>query len=113
MSRIRVKEIESGMILADDVVDKNGRFLLGKGCELAAKHIRAFMAWGISSVEVEGDEPAPEQIATQIPDDVMQQIHAEISARFNNSNTEHPFIKALMDKAVDFKIVEYTQEGAV
>ena len=113
MSRVRVKEIESGMVLSEDVVDKNGRFLLGKGCELASKHIRAFLAWGVSSVEVEGDDAVLEQVITEVPDDVLEKIELQISARFLNSNLEHPFIKALMDKAVAFKVREYTQQGAM
>ena len=50
MARIKVKELEPGMRLAEDVHDSNGRFLLGADCELEEKHIRALQAWGIISV---------------------------------------------------------------
>ena len=37
MAKIKVKELKIGMTLIADVCDPNGRFLLGKGCELNEK----------------------------------------------------------------------------
>jgi len=110
MAQIRIKDIEPGMVLSEDVVDKNGRFILGKGAELAQKHIMAFKAWGISSVSVEGDEPVREEVKRDVSDEMMQTIKAEISERFTNSNTEHVFIKALMEKAIDLRIAQPSVE---
>ena len=70
MAKIKVKRLQVGMTLSADVCDPNGRFLLGDGCELNEKHIKALNAWGVISVEI-NDEDMPEseddiEISTEI-----------------------------------------------
>jgi len=111
MAHIRTKELEAGMTLSMDVSDNNGRLLLGKGCELSDKHILALKAWGVTSVDIEEDEPTQQVTVSEIPEDIMEAVRNEVAGHFKYSNTEHPFIQAIMEKAVVVKAAEYMREG--
>ena len=56
MGKIFLENIKPGMILAQDVHDCNGRFLLSKGLHLSEKHLRILKIWGISELEVCGPD---------------------------------------------------------
>ncbi|MFH1673170.1 MAG: HDOD domain-containing protein [Pseudomonadota bacterium] len=54
MAKINVSELEPDMVLANDVRDRNGRFLLGNGVKLTPKHLKIMKMWGIVDVDIEG-----------------------------------------------------------
>ncbi len=54
MAKIIVSELEPDMVLANDVRDRNGRFLLGKGVKLTPKHLKIMKMWGIVDIDIEG-----------------------------------------------------------
>jgi len=56
MGVVYVKNLKVGMVLSDDVRDINSRLLLAKGQKIQSKHIRIFKIWGITEVNVTGDE---------------------------------------------------------
>jgi len=67
MAKIKVKSLQVGMTLSADVCDPNGRFLLGDGCELNEKHLKALNAWGVISVEInDADMPEIEDVRTLV-----------------------------------------------
>lgn len=104
MAHIPVKNLQEGMVLSADVCDQNGRFLIGSGCELSEKHIRALQSWGIAAVEVEGDESCEEITLGDAPEELRQQIEEQVKDKFQYTNIEHPFMKALYDEAISFHI---------
>ena len=53
MSRVRIDAIKPGNTLAEDVINADGRFLLGKGTMLDPAHLRVLKIWGITSVEIQ------------------------------------------------------------
>ena len=111
MEHIRTKDIQVGMTLSTDVSDKSGRLLLGKGCELTDKHILALKAWGVTSVDIEEGESALDTELTEIPEELMEKCRNEVAVRFKYSNTEHPFIKTVMDKAIMVMVSEQMHKG--
>jgi hypothetical protein len=102
MAKIKVKKLQIGMTLTADVCDPNGRFLLGEGCELNEKHIKALSAWGVISVEVNDDDVPESEDTIEISPEIYQAIEAQVSARFRHNDMEIPFIKELATESVRF-----------
>ena len=102
MAKIKVKNLQVGMTLTSDVCDPNGRFLLGEGCELNEKHLKALSAWGVISVEVKDDDMPENESAIEISPEIYQAIEAQVNARFIHNNMEIPFIKELATESVRF-----------
>ncbi len=111
MARIKVKDLETGMKLAEDVHDANGRFLLGVDCELEDKHIRALQAWGIISVQIVGDsveEPAEKAIDPQL----LEQVRQESLGRFRFVSMDNDFMRELFSESVRREALKRTQGEA-
>ncbi len=102
MAKIKVKNLQVGMTLTADVCDPNGRFLLGEGCELNEKHLKALNAWGVISVEVKDDDMPENEGIIEISPEVYQTIEAQVHARFIHNDMEVPFIKELATESVSF-----------
>ncbi len=108
MARIKVKELEPGMRLAEDVHDTNGRFLLGADCELEEKHIRALQAWGIISVQIVGENV--EETAEQAVDpELLEQVRQEALGRFRFVSMDNSFMRELFNEAVRREAVKRSQ----
>ena len=109
MAKIKVKSLQVGMTLSADVCDPNGRFLLGNGCELSEKHIKALNAWGVISVEI-NDEDMPEGgDKIEISPEVYEAIEKQVNARFRHNDLNSPFIKELTTESVRFFVEQLGQ----
>nr|WP_320147787.1 hypothetical protein [uncultured Anaeromusa sp.] len=53
MKKITVAEVESGMVLAKEVVSSQGMILLDKGVCLSGSQITTLRKWGISHLYVQ------------------------------------------------------------
>lgn len=102
MAKIKVKDLSVGMTLIADVCDPNGRFLLGEGCELNEKHIKALNAWGVISAEIKDEDmPAKEDTLTISPE-IYNTIEQQLAARLIHNNLDHPFINELKKESLRF-----------
>lgn len=102
MAKIKVKNLQVGMTLSADVCDPNGRFLLGYGCELNEKHIKALNAWGVISVEInDADMPDNEEIISISPE-IYNAIEQQVKDRFQHNDMNSPFVKELANETVHF-----------
>jgi len=102
MAKIKVKNLQTGMTLTADVCDPNGRFLLGEGCQLNEKHLKALNAWGVISVEVKDDDIPENENAIEISPEIYKAIEDQVHARFVHNDMEIPFIKELATESVRF-----------
>ena len=102
MAKIKVKDLEIGMTLTADVCDPNGRFLLGEGCELTDKHLKALHAWGVISVEISGDEIPENKIKDELSPEVFSALEEQVKARFIHNDLSHPFIEELVTESIRF-----------
>ena len=102
MAKIKVKELQIGMTLTEDVCDPNGRFLLGVGCELSEKHLKALNAWGVISVEVSDDDMPEEQRDVEISPEIYDAIEEQVKSRFQHNDLNLPFINELTKETVRF-----------
>lgn len=97
MALVPVDNLTVGMVLDADVRDRTGRFLLGAGVELTAKHLRIFRTWGVLEVSIAGVEGEGE--LARLTDDVDQSrlaaAEAELAPRFRRVDLEHPLYREL------------------
>src|SRR6185369_10254927 len=64
VGKVAIENIETGMVLASDVLDRSGRMLLGAGAELTHKHLVIFRTWGVLEADIagQGNDETVEQI---------------------------------------------------
>lgn len=86
------------MVLAADVLDKRGRVLIPAGKELVEKYVAALPAWGVTRIEVEGDEI--EGADADLEPWALDEAEAELDALFKKSNRGHPALDRLFDACV-------------
>jgi HD-like signal output (HDOD) protein len=96
LGRINIDAITPGMVLAEDLRDSNGRFLLGKGVELEETRLRILRMWGVYSVEVQGnpDDFDPSH-AEEIDPAVLDAAEKQVAKRFSHGTLNQPFLKEL------------------
>ncbi len=98
MPVIDVSLAQPGMVLAADVLDKRGRVLIPAGKELVEKYVTALPAWGVTRIEVEGDDIAG--AAAEAEPWAVDEATAELEALFQKSNRGHPAVDNLFDACV-------------
>ncbi len=54
MGTIPIHKIKPDMLLAEDLRDRNGRFLLARGTRITPQNLRVLKIWGIMEASVEG-----------------------------------------------------------
>lgn len=109
MAKIKVKNLQVGMTLSADVCDPNGRFLLGEGCELNEKHVKALNAWGVISVEINDEDMPDDQNHIEISPEIYQAIEEQVKARFCHNDMNSPFIKELTTESIQFFVEQLGQ----
>jgi len=92
MPVIATEMAEAGMVLAADVVDRQGRCLIPAGAELSERTVQALGNWGVESVQIEGEEIV-------IDDDALAAAKEAIAWRFAHTDTSHPFMAAVLLEA--------------
>ena len=111
VGKVAIENIETGMVLAGDVLDRSGRMLLGAGAELTQKHLVIFRTWGVLEADIEGH--GSDEGAEQIPADIdpLELFAAEqaLSPLFKYTNMAHPAIVELIRLAALRKV----QHGTV
>jgi HD-like signal output (HDOD) protein len=96
MGKVNIDLLKPGMVLAEDLIHSNGRFLLGKGVALDPTHLRVLKIWGVVSVEIEGaanDFRLPD--LDEIDPAVREAAEKLTQERFSLTDSNHPFLRAL------------------
>ncbi len=94
MAKILLDNVEIGMELDADVVDRQGRVLLKTGVILSEKHLRVFNTWGILEVEIKGDAEAEEK-KKNYPPELVEEANRLAKIHFQHNDLNHPVIKNL------------------
>ena len=101
MPIVALENLKPGMVLADDVRDRNGRLLLGKGAELEAQNLFIFRTWGIVGAAIAG---ASSSDSTVLPDSVtgekLDQAKNRLLPLYCHTDLEHPAVCELLRLAV-------------
>jgi hypothetical protein len=101
MSVLRLEQLQPGMELEADVLDRNGHPLVRAGTIISDKDLRRFKMWGVAEVEVLGHEAEAEETAVQTIDPTIVE-HCEHQARqmFRHADLTHPFVAQLYQEAL-------------
>jgi len=100
MATISVKNIQSGIVLSEDVVCANGRVLLKAGSELSENHIKIFKTWGILNVNIKSkNDPSMKTKEKHSPDDIKRAIGKKRVA-FQHCDLNHPFMNKLFRTSI-------------
>jgi len=103
MNAVQTDKLKPGQIIAEEVRDINGRLLLAKGNEIQSNHIRIFKIWGISEVNVAGDESHKDISDPELGSELVEQARESMLALCRHVDLEHPAIKEIFKLAVQFR----------
>jgi len=97
MGMVPLKDIQPGMILGNELKDRNGRTLLKSGTEITESHLKTLKMWGIAAADIEGVEKEEVASSFPIPVDplVLQEAEAQLGDLFHHMNRKHPFVTEL------------------
>jgi hypothetical protein len=87
--RATLDDLKPGMTLSVELIDSGGRLLLPAGTELTDRHLRYFHMWGVTEIEIEGDDRLPDHTAALDPA-VRAAVEARLGVLFRNVNLTHP-----------------------
>ena len=84
MAKVKVENLEPGMIAGADVKNLDGMLLMPAGGELSERHIRILNTWGIAEVAVRTDDQAEDEAAARrpVPAEASPARVRELKARF-------------------------------
>lgn len=94
MSLLAMDQIEPGMVLDKDALDRNGRVLLRADTELNEKHLRMLKSWGVEHLDIQG---IADENKTQVkyPPAWLDEAEQKSRQRFIHSNSDHPVMRYL------------------
>ena len=107
MGLVALDNIEVGMVLASDVLDRNGRMLLGAGAELNQKHLTIFRTWGVVEADIAGIDFADNEspLPAEIDPGALAAAEEALLPHFQHSGTEHPVLRELLRLAAIRKVM--------
>lgn len=108
MALVAVDSLETGMVLAGDVLDRNGRMLLGAGVELTQKHLVIFRTWGITEVNISGvdsDDEGEDSLSAEVDPEALATAQERLLPLFALAGTEHPVMRELLRLAAIKKVL--------
>ena len=109
---IPVERAQIGMVLTAGVSDLRGRLLIPAGNELTERYLECLPMWGVTHVEVEGDDPGDEETGLEdIEPWAVERAEAEVDDHFRLTNPDHPFLAALRPLCVARKAADIQRAG--
>ncbi|MDA1110748.1 MAG: hypothetical protein O3A78_13205 [Nitrospinae bacterium] len=102
MVKVKIKDLQEGMILADNVRDQNGMLIVSQGQSISEKHLRTFKSWGITEIDIvesmgEKDEADPPE---KKEGNVSAGVKEQVDELFRYTNKQHPAIAELMELCI-------------
>ncbi|MGE4298330.1 MAG: HDOD domain-containing protein [Desulfovibrionaceae bacterium] len=88
MGKVNIHSLKPGMVLAEEVKDRNGRMLLGAGVALNEKNLRILKIWGVSEADVEGvsRDEAEGDLASDLDPELVEAAMAYMRDRFRHND---------------------------
>ena len=84
MPKLKIEQLQEGMVVAVDVRNMDDMLLLPAGCTLAEKHIGILEAWGVTDVEVVAADDLVDNSdpLSKLPPEEIARLTAETKALF-------------------------------
>jgi HD-like signal output (HDOD) protein len=97
MATIAVEQIEPGMVLAADLKDRSGRFLLSKGVKISEKHLKIIKTWGVVEADIDGitEEDINEKQTADIDPLILEAAQRVERNRFIHADLDHKAVRHL------------------
>lgn len=102
MGRLNIDEVQAGMVLAADVIDRNGRVLLKSGLSVTDKHLTILKQWGITDADIQDvDREEITAKATEgLDPELLSKTETKYQELFIHTDRRHPFIQELFRLSV-------------
>ncbi|MBW2340904.1 MAG: HDOD domain-containing protein [Deltaproteobacteria bacterium] len=97
MGIINVAELKPEMVLAEDLRNLDGRFVLAKGTKLTKKHLRILRMWGVIEANIRrvSRKDVEENTIAQLDPAVIEEVKNLTGERFQHADLEHPPVREL------------------
>jgi hypothetical protein len=102
MGRLNLDEIQDGMVLAADVLDRNGRVLLKVGTQISNKHLMILRQWGVTDADIQGmsREEVNAKAVEGLDKDLLAAVETKYREVFLHADRTHPFNNELFRLSV-------------
>lgn len=110
MAVIPVDKARIGVVLAAPISDRRGRLLMPAGKTLSEKHLDALPMWGISHIEIEGEDGLEEGLQEELAPWAVAQAGEEMAHRFLYADLTDPAMKELNALAVHRRALQLQRE---
>ena len=100
MRRLKIAELDAGMVLAADVGSDSGHRILSQGTVVTERQIELLTSWQIGEVAVEDEKATPEGVSAALSEESesLKAAKARLAARFEGAETNE-YIQALHAEA--------------
>jgi HD-like signal output (HDOD) protein len=103
MGTIHINKLKPGMVLDEEVRDINGRLLLKKGKNIQSAHIRIFKIWGVTEVNICGNNGSKNTAGGNVDPEKIEKIKEYTHKLFCHTDLEHPALKEIFRISVQFR----------
>jgi HD-like signal output (HDOD) protein len=103
MGSIHINKLKPGMVLDEEVRDINGRLLLKRDKEIQSAHIRIFKIWGITEINIRGNNGSKDASAGSADPELIEKIKENTLDLFRHVDLEHPAIKEIFRISILFR----------
>ena len=103
MGIIHINKLKPGMVLDEEVRDINGRLLLKRNKQIQEAHIRIFKIWGITEVNIRGNNAGKDVSASSVDPQQIEKIKESTLDLFRYVDLEHPAIKEIFRISILFR----------
>jgi hypothetical protein len=102
MGKLNLDEIQPGMTLAADVLDRNGRILLKGGLSINEKHLKILKQWGVTEADISGvdREEINAQVTQNLAPEMLAKAEAYCSGLFRHADMQLPVNQELFRLSV-------------
>lgn len=107
MGTINVEDVQPGMTLEKDVIDRSGRILLGTGETIRERHLRIFKMWGVMEADIRNveREEVSAKAAALLDPVMLREAQEKLRELFRHASMQHPFNSELF-QLLTFRIVK-------
>jgi HD-like signal output (HDOD) protein len=102
MGIVHINKLKPGMVLDEEVRDINGRLLLRKNKQILSAHIRIFKIWGITEVNIRGNNNK-DALASSVDPQQIEKIKENTLDLFRHADLDHPAIKEIFRISILFR----------
>ena len=98
MGLLSIKNLQVGMVLADDLTDRMGRLLITRGTVLTENNLKICKMWGVVEAQIEGvsGEDINAAALNDFDSTEIAKTTESVRERFCHTDMEHPAIRELV-----------------